>query len=457
MKTFATQKKLFLITVLMAVSAVFIPAELPAELPPEEYDLAKYLAKVEQNNPDIALVLKEVALSKTSVAQARAAFLPSVGLQGSYNRNLTDDMRSTPVASMPGGGALVYQDIDSNYDNELSLGIGVNQTLFDAGAIANYNKARKGQAIREQTFETTKLNIQNAAKKLYAQTQLVLMVVEIMEASGHFSGELYESTERKYRAGAATELDLLMAEVDWKTKSTSATEARKNAELALIAFRNLAGIPLSQAVTLTQEFGELAGGSTLETPESPDLNKVLSHRSDYRSLILSRELSDIDRKAAMGAFLPTASASFSYALGGMGNGGSFVGDYDFNSAKLGLSVNIPLFVGGYRLSKIKAAGIEQEKADLALLKKRDAVESEIIGLRLRLNEAAERVESARLIVETARRAVTLSQTAYTNGLATQFTVTEAVNRLGESQLGLQSAIFEYRSAYYDWELATGMM
>jgi outer membrane protein TolC len=267
--------------------------------------------------------------------------------------------------------------------------------------------------------------------------------------------ELYQSTERKYRAGAATELDLLMAEVDWKTKSISVTEANKNAELALIAFRNLAGIPLSQALTLTQEDSELADGSVLKIPESPGLNNALAGRPDYRSLVLARELSDIDRKAAMSAFLPTASASFSYALGGMGNGGSFLGD--FNSAQLGLNVTIPLFVGGYRLSRIKAAGIEQEKADLALLKKRDAVESELIGLRLRLNEASQRVESARLITETAQRAVALSQTAYTNGLATQFTVTEAVNRLGETQLGLQSAIFEYRSAYYDWELAAGLM
>jgi outer membrane protein TolC len=187
------------------------------------------------------------------------------------------------------------------------------------------------------------------------------------------------------------------------------------------------------------------------------LDSVLGLRPDYRSLILSWELSDIDRKAAMSAFLPSASASFSYALGGMGNGGSFIGDYDFNSAQLGLAVTIPLFVSGYRLSRIKAAGIEQEKADLALRKKRDAVESEIIGLQLRLNEAAERVESARLIAETAQRAVALSQTAYANGLATQLTVTEAVNRLGESRLGLQSAIFEYRSAWYDWELAAGMM
>jgi outer membrane protein len=366
-------------------------------------------------------------------------------------------MRSTPVASAPGGGALIYQDVDSNYDNQLSLGIGVNQTLFDAGAIAAYNKARKGQAIREQGFEATRLNIQNAAKKLYAQTQLVLMVVEIVEASEHFSMELYQSTERKYRAGVGTELDLLMAEVDWKTKSISATEARKNAELALIAFRNLAGIPLAETVTLTQAFGEPADGSVLEIPESPALNDVLEGRPDYRSLVLARELSSLDHKAAMSAFLPTASASFAYALGGMGNRTSLLEAYDFNSAQLGLTVTMPLFVGGYRLSRIKAAGIEQEKADLSLLKKRNAVESELLELQLRLNEAAQRVESARLITETAQRAVTLSQTAYANGLTTQFTVTEAVNRLGEARLGLHSAIFEYRSAHYDWELAAGMM
>jgi outer membrane protein TolC len=83
----------------------------------------------------------------------------------------------------------------------LTLGIGVNQTLFDAGAIASYNKERKGQAIREQSFEVARRGIQNAAKKLYAQSQLVLTVVEIMEASERLSHEIYQSTERKYRAG----------------------------------------------------------------------------------------------------------------------------------------------------------------------------------------------------------------------------------------------------------------
>jgi outer membrane protein TolC len=62
-------------------------------------------------------------------------------------------------------------------------------------------------------------------------------------------------------------------------------------------------------------------------------------------------------------------------------------------------------VGGYRLSRVRAARIEEEKASLALAKKQSDVESELIGIRLRLNEASERIEAARLIETAARRAL----------------------------------------------------
>ena len=45
-----------------------------------EYDLSAYLAKVEQNNPDLAIALKEVELAASRLAEARAAFFPSAGL-----------------------------------------------------------------------------------------------------------------------------------------------------------------------------------------------------------------------------------------------------------------------------------------------------------------------------------------------------------------------------------------
>jgi outer membrane protein TolC len=414
-----------------------------------EIDQPAYLRLVEQNNTDIALAYRELLLSREQVRQARAPLLPGIGAEGSYTRNLQDMPRSTAVASAPGGGPLIYQDVDSNYDNELSIGIGVTQKLFDPSAWMQYRQAKGTLSLQEQLFEFSRQNILGAAKKRYAQTQLALSVLTIRKASEEASGELYQSAERKYRAGAATELDLLMAEVDWKQKAAAVTGARKNAETALLAFRQFAHIPFTEEITLTESNEQLP-----PPPESPALGSALSRRADYRALLLSRELADMGRKAAVSSFLPTVSAGFSFAYGGMGND-SLTGDYDYTAAQLTLGVTIPIFAGGYRLSRVRAARIEQEKASLALTKKQNDIESELIEIRLRLNEAGERIEAARLIETAARRAFSLSQTAFANGLVTRLSVTEAANRLDEASLGLQSAVCEYRLAYYDWEIASG--
>jgi outer membrane protein TolC len=329
--------------------------------------------------------------------------------------------------------------------------VGVNQVLFSASAISNYSKAKIAQAIREQSLGAARSIILCEAKKLYARAQLALMVVDIRESSTTLSLEQYQRVERRFKAGAAIEMDMLSAEVDWRTKTDATVEAKKNAELVLIAFRNLAGIPHSQTITLTQEYTDLP-----EKPESPALGSVLAGRADYRALVLSRDLTAIDRKAARSAFLPEVSASFSYALGRMVGNDDSPDPVDFHSATLGLTVNIPILTGGYRLARMKATDLEREKANITLWQKETAIESELYELQLRLDEAQGRQESAYRIVETARRAVALAQTAYSNGQTTYLTVVDAQDKLDQVRLNFANVVFEYLSAFYDWELAAGV-
>jgi len=416
----------------------------------EELDLEAYLGMVERNNPDLLVMFKDIELARTDIALARSMFFPRAGVQGAYNRNLTERTQSMAVASMPGGGPLVFQDIRTNYDNELTLGVGISQVLFSAGAISNYNKAKLGQAIRQQSYEAARESVLCAAKKLYVRAQLTLLVVEIRESSERFSLEQYQRVERRLGAGASTEMDLLSAEVNWRTKTDAVMEAKKNAELVLLAFRDLAGIPHSEAIVLTQVRTDLP-----EISDTPNLGSILANRADYRALLLARDLTGVEREAAGKAFLPEVSASFSYALGGMGNGSSLIGDYDFNSASFGIAINIPIMAGGARLARIKAAKLGQEKTIIALAQKETAIESELLELQLRLEDANQRFESAYRTVETARRAVALAQSAYSNGQATYLNVMDAQDKLDMVWLNFANVNFEYLSAYYDWELAVG--
>ncbi|ULQ59744.1 TolC family protein [Brucepastera parasyntrophica] len=136
----------------------------------EDYNLETYLERVKTNNLDLAVAAKELELSQQYVNQARSAFFPVIAAQGGYTRNFLDREESRAVASLPGGGPLIFQNVDVNYDNELSFAVGLNQTIFDAGTIAGYNQAKKGQAIQQQATESKRQNIITIAKKCIYRT-----------------------------------------------------------------------------------------------------------------------------------------------------------------------------------------------------------------------------------------------------------------------------------------------
>jgi len=431
------------------IAAAALAAGCGAAAAATEYDLAAYLAKVEAANPDLALARCDLAAAEQGVVQSRSALLPAVALQGGYTRNLIDIEQPKAVAADPATGAFIYQEIDTNYDNEITLGLGVQQKLFDAEAIARYDQARKGRAAQLSVYEVTRRNIRAAAKKLYAQTQLALEVVEVDETSERTAEENYRNAERKFRAGVTTELETLTAEVDWKSRVPATAEARKNAELAMVALKNLAGIPLAEDIALTEDTARLP-----DDPIDPSLDEVLAARPDFAACLMSKEIADIARKAAYGSFLPTVSASFSYGYYD-GKGSDILPEYDVTTATLGLKATLPLFAGGYRLSLMESARNNQVKAATSIAKKRDDVERELVSVRLRLDEARRRVDSARLVETTARKAADLAKLSFANGLATQLQVSQAATGLDQALLGLQNAIYQYKAAYYDWELATG--
>ncbi|HUX12319.1 MAG TPA: TolC family protein [Spirochaetia bacterium] len=415
----------------------------------EELDLSAYLHRVAIDNPDLILSRLKAAAAVETSRQARSALLPAVGASGSYTRSLHDITVPTPVASLPGGGPLVYQDVKHNMDNDILLSVGVTQNLFNAEALARYEQARRNSTIQSTLSELTRENILTAGKKLYAQVQLAQAVAEVRKAAEETSHAVYLNMEMKFNAGTTTELDLRMAEVDWKSDVTSTAEANRDAQLAVMALKVLAGIPLSDTITLKNDDQQPP-----DVPEMPAIESVLAARADFRVQLLAQDMADVAYRASIGSFLPTVTGNFSYAYGSQGNKSS-LGDYTYTSIQLGLNVTIPIYTGGYRNSLIQSAKIQQSQSEIEVRKKREEIEQTLVSLHLRMQEARKRIDSARSLQSVARRAASLAGTSLATGLGTQLSVSQANTRFAQAQLGLDNALYEYRAAYYDWQLATG--
>lgn len=420
-----------------------------------EYDLSAYLTRVEQENLNLKLVRCDLEKATQNIVRARSAMLPSIAVQGGYARNFNDIKQSTAVgadlnSTTNGTAPFIYQDIDSNYDNEYLMSLSFNQKIFAPETFANYGKAKKGQEISVVTYEAVHRSVLTTAKKLYVRTHLMTQVVDVMEAAERTAKENYRNAERRFKAGLSTELDLLMAENTWKASIPATAETRRNSKIALISFKNLAGIPLGEDVVLTEpddEIPPLPGEYTLE--------EVLAGRPDYAASVLSKEISDISRKAALASFLPSVNGSLTYARGLYRGYDSSNDSYDYSSFQLGLTVTVPIYTGGYRFSLLKAAEIAQNEASITIKKKRNDIEQDLLRLRLILEETYKRIDSARAAENVARRVLALAQVSYSNGLCTQSASDDALNKYQQARLGLYNALYEYRTAYYDWELATG--
>lgn len=189
-------------------------------------------------------------------------------------------------------------------------------------------------------------------------------------------------------------------------------------------------------------------------PQEKTVDEILGARPDYAAMILAKNLADLALKSAYGSYLPTVSASFLYAYADYGNGSSFT-DKEVPASKINVTATIPLFAGGYRNSLVKSALIEKEKSDIKIAQKRDTIERDLTEVQLRMAKAQKSIESTKVQLVAAQKAHDLAVASYTNGVATQLTVSQAATQYDQAQLAVYNALYEYRAAYYDWEIITG--
>ena len=130
-------------------------------------------------------------------------------------------------------------------------------------------------------------------------------------------------------------------------------------------------------------------------------------------------------------------------------------EYDFDVLQLGVKVALPIYTGGARISQMEIERINLKKAETQLGKKIDEIQAEIRRLYLSLQEARERIESARAVLETAKKAYKIAKGSRENGLATQLELNESSVQLEQAGLNYVSSVYEYLSLYFDWEKAVG--
>jgi outer membrane protein len=411
-------------------------------------DLESFIKMVEENSLQLEIAEGERKIAESQERLAKTQLYPVIAGQLDYTRNFIDILQPMPVAAVPPTYELMYQDVDMNSDNELMLGLSLQQKLFDMNVFRGLDASSQYTELTAATYDMTRQATVSAAKRLFFQALLLQEVLKVRIISQEIAYENYLETKKRLESGVASPLEALQAEVSWKLTEPNTSQAEKDLNLVTANLRSFAGLPKDEQLRLE--------GSLEKMPPLPIFTppaKVQGSRPDYRILQNERKLREINISVERSKFYPSVSASLTY---GMQSGSD---EFDFSdpadSLSAGISVTVPLFYGGSRFVSLNKAKLELEKTKTRIAQMESEISTELESIELSLKEANLRISSARQTLQTAEKAYAVSQTSVENGLATQLELKDARVSLEQARLGYLSAGFDYLNAYFDWQLATG--
>lgn len=413
----------------------------------KEYNLKDILNLAEKRNKNIQLARSDLEFAAAQKKEAWSTALPKINVDLNYNRNFLQNFFYVTVTDSLGREQTSRFDV--SFDNEFQLNATLNQTLFGFGKIGNAIKAANYfDKFTHLQYSYQWQSIITQVKKAFYQALLMQKVWEVARQSELSARDNYQNTATKFKSGAVSEFELLQAEVRWKNAIPETMKAWKNYQLSLNNLKILVELPLEEELRLQ--------GSLQSFPALPDtltVEEVFNTRADFQALHWEKKLQQKRVAVEYSNHLPTLTGNLIYTYGARSN--AFRLENDNDNIILALSLNVPIFSGGFTSAQVQKARVDVERVQTRIEMMDDNIRVELQNIYLRLKEALQRIEAARKSVDTAQRAFEIAEARIQNGLATQVELKDSRVFLDQAQLNYYSAIYDYLNAFFDWELATG--
>ncbi|MBT4485105.1 MAG: TolC family protein [Candidatus Latescibacteria bacterium] len=390
-----------------------------------------------ENNRDLSKAKEDIVKSSLQITEAASAAYPTLSAFWDFEKVLKPMVFIIEFPD-PTTGLIKKNRLTAGTDHSMGLGASLNQNLYIGGKVGTALKAAKiYRNISEKTYQTVEQNIIAGVVQAFNGALLTKEIFRINQESLAQAERNLKNVQTMFDAGSATEFDLLRARVQAANIKPGLLSAENQVVSAKLTLKETLGVPPDAPLTLTGTFAE----PDTSIFKLASLETALENRPDLMASEYSVDLYEKNIKIARGDLLPTITAGSMFQY--MGNFDNF--KYNANdwipywTARVNLS--IPIFSGFKNTSRYKQAKIDFHKAKTDYNKTYDSVYIEVQEGIMNLRNAVKTIESQRMNIEQAERALKMAESLYTNGKATQLEVLDAQLALEHSKTNMVNALY----------------
>jgi len=404
-----------------------------------------------KNNAEVKNALLDIDIAKKKIWETTAQGLPqiSASLDYSYIPSIPEMKFTTPYlinpASSTGQNAdqikIGYQEIPIalGVKSSATIKANVSQLVFNGSYIVGLQTANIFKKLSEQGLSNTQNNIrENVANSYY----LVLMAENNLQVLNDVQKNM-ESTLAEMKA-ILKEGFIEDTDVDqFQYTLTSIENTRKNierqAEIAQRLLKFQMGIDLSTPIQLTDNFENVMQSLNVESLLTAEFD--VKQNISYQLMQTQEKMMKMNVNLQKSTFLPSVVAFY------MHQEKTQKADFDFTFPDMiGLSVNVPIFSSGMRVSKVSQAQMQLEKTQNTSIIAAEGLKLQFEQAKSQLLSSYEKYLNEKSNKELAEKIYNKTLIKYKEGLSGSMDLTQANSQLLNALSNYYTSLYEMLSA-----------
>ena len=374
--------------------------------------------------------------AQENIPQARAALLPQVSLNGSYQRNHP-----------------IKPDADSN--NSYGYSVQATQTLFDASKYADYKQGKLAAKLADAQFDLSEQQLLLNVSQAYFDVLTAYDLISASKASKKLYQRQLEQAKTMFDVGAATIVDTHEAQAGLDNAQVQVLNAEQKLHLAQQKLEYYTGLnPVDIERIDGKQVNRILNRKTLA--EWQQLAYLSNTNISAKHLAVEQAQAAV-QKAKANRY-PTVELQAAYQdqhqqVSNMG----FSENVHNKGASIGVNLSMPLYTGGALSSQVRQTQFELlQREDELTASKRDA-DLQVREQYLNVQSGLAQVNALEQLVLTNRKKLESSQLGQQVGVRSNLDVIDAQRTMAESEQQLAKARYDYLQAQLALAQAAGQL
>ena len=400
-------------------------------------------------NPTIKVKEMEITRVDYSRKEAIAKLLPTINLSGQYTRNLS---LQTMYMDTPNGTMAIKMGSDNTHAAGFQA-----QIPLVVPQLWKSIKLNENQILQNvETARSNKLSLVNQVEKAYYALLLAQdskRVIEENHATAKLNAEIFQ---KKFDLGAASEYDVLRANVAVTNLEPSILEAENSIVALMLQLKVLMGMDVRTEITPSQQLSDFRGEMYARTMSNTlGADTTLANNTSLKALDLQTDYLKKALEVQKMAWYPTLTGSASLMWHSMNNGSPFSGLRWSRASNVGLAIAFPIFQGGQRYYKQKQAQIAVEEMKWQRENLERSLHMQVATQNDVIVKNLKQIETNEAGVNMAEKANDIMQKSFKIGAASFIQLRDTEDALMAARLSYYQAIYNYLVAESDLEFVLG--